>query len=70
VEYFRKLRASFKPSGRLAIIDFRRDAPAGPPPQFRFTEDQISSELMQAGYQLVESYSFLPRQLFVVYQLK
>ncbi len=70
VEYFRKLRASFKPSGRLAIIDFRQDAPTGPPPQFRFTEGQISSELNQAGYQLKESYTFLPRQLFLVYHLK
>jgi cyclopropane fatty-acyl-phospholipid synthase-like methyltransferase len=70
VEYFRKLRASLKPSGRLAIVDFRRDAPAGPPPEFRFTEAQISSELVQAGYQLTESHTFLPRQLFLVYQLK
>jgi cyclopropane fatty-acyl-phospholipid synthase-like methyltransferase len=70
VEYFRKLRASFKPSGRMAIIDFRKDAPTGPPPQFRLTERQISSELMQAGYQLMESYTFLPRQLFLVYQPK
>jgi ubiquinone/menaquinone biosynthesis C-methylase UbiE len=70
VEYFRKLRASFKPSGRLTIIDFRKDAPTGPPPEFRFTEAQITSELMQAGYRLRESYTFLPRQLFLVYQLE
>ena len=69
VEYFRKLRASFKPAGRLAIIDFRKDAPAGPPPEFRFTEAQITSELMQAGYRLAESHTFLPRQLFLVYRL-
>jgi ubiquinone/menaquinone biosynthesis C-methylase UbiE len=70
VEYFRKLRASFKPSGRLTIIDFRKDAPTGPPPEFRFTEAQITSELMQVGYRLRESYTFLPRQLFLVYQLE
>jgi ubiquinone/menaquinone biosynthesis C-methylase UbiE len=68
VEYFRKLRASLKPSGRLAIIDFRKDAPAGPPPQFRFTEAQITSELTRAGYRLAETYTFLPRQLFLVYR--
>jgi ubiquinone/menaquinone biosynthesis C-methylase UbiE len=70
VEYFRKLRASLKPAGRLAIIDFRKDAPAGPPPEFRFTEVQITSELTQAGYELGVSYSFLPRQLFAVYKPK
>ena len=31
VEYFRQLRASLKPGGQLAIIDFRKDAPGGPP---------------------------------------
>ena len=70
VEYFRKLRASLKPAGKLAIIDFRKDAPSGPPPEFRFTEAQITSELTQAGYGLAASYSFLPRQLFAVYQPK
>jgi ubiquinone/menaquinone biosynthesis C-methylase UbiE len=69
VEYFRKLRASFKPSGRLAIIDFRKDAPTGPPPGFRFTEAQITSELTQAGYRLTGSYTFLPRQLFLLYRV-
>jgi ubiquinone/menaquinone biosynthesis C-methylase UbiE len=70
VDYFRRLRASLKPAGRLAIIDFRKNAPTGPPPEFRFTETQISSELAQAGYGLAGSYSFLPRQLFLVYEPK
>jgi cyclopropane fatty-acyl-phospholipid synthase-like methyltransferase len=70
VEYFRKLRASIKPGGRLAIIDFRKDAPDGPPVEFRFTADQISAELDQAGYRLATSHAFLPRQLFLVYQVR
>jgi ubiquinone/menaquinone biosynthesis C-methylase UbiE len=70
VEYFRKLRGSLKPAGRLAIVDFRKDAPTGPPVEFRFTEAQITSELAQAGYGLAASYSFLPRQLFALYQPK
>jgi ubiquinone/menaquinone biosynthesis C-methylase UbiE len=70
VGYFRKLRAVLKPAGRLAIIDFRKDAPTGPPPEFRFTETQITSELALAGYGLAGSYSFLPRQLFAVYEPK
>jgi cyclopropane fatty-acyl-phospholipid synthase-like methyltransferase len=68
VEYFRKLRASLKPCGQLAIIDFRKDSPDGPPVEFRFTADQISEELGKAGYRLAASHAFLPRQLFLVYQ--
>jgi ubiquinone/menaquinone biosynthesis C-methylase UbiE len=65
--YFRELRKSMKPSGRLTIIDFRKGAPSGPPEEFRFTPDQITAELTQAGFTLQTQYDFLPRQLFLVY---
>jgi cyclopropane fatty-acyl-phospholipid synthase-like methyltransferase len=70
VEYFRRLKASLAPGGRLAIIDFRKDAPAGPPPEFRFTAEEISDELAQAGFTLTARHDFLPRQLFLVYQAR
>lgn len=70
VEYFRKLRASIKPGGQLAIVDFRKDAPDGPPVEFRFTADQISAELEKAGYCLTMSHAFLPRQLFLGSQVR
>lgn len=70
VEYFRKLRASLKPGGRLAIVDFRKDAPDGPPVEFRFTAEEISAELAKAGYRLATSHGFLPRQLFLIYSLQ
>ncbi len=70
VEYFRRLKASIRPGGQLAIIDFRKDAPSGPPVEFRFTADQISAELAEAGYALAASHDFLPRQLFLIYRVK
>lgn len=70
VGYFTRLKASLKPGGALAIIDFRKDAPSGPPAEFRFTPDQISAELKQAGFTLVKQHDFLPRQMFLVYQAK
>jgi cyclopropane fatty-acyl-phospholipid synthase-like methyltransferase len=65
--YFRALQKSLKPGGRVAIIDFRKGAPSGPPEEFRFTPDQISAEMKQAGYVLQTTNDFLPRQLFLVY---
>jgi len=70
VAYFSKLKGSLKPGGTLAIVDFRKDAPSGPPAEFRFTPDQISAELEQAGFSLTTQHGFLPRQMFLLYRVK
>jgi ubiquinone/menaquinone biosynthesis C-methylase UbiE len=67
--YFRELKKSMKPSARLVIIDYRKGAPSGPPEQFRFTPDQISAELEQAGFTRQTQHDFLPRQMFLVYRV-
>ena len=67
VVYFTRLRQELKPSGRVAIIDFRKDSPTGPPVEFRFTAEEITSELADAGLTLQRQYDFLPRQNFLVF---
>jgi SAM-dependent methyltransferase len=70
VAYFTALKARLKPGARLAIVDFRKGAPSGPPEEFRFTPDQISAELASAGFSLQTTHDFLPRQIFLVYGVK
>jgi cyclopropane fatty-acyl-phospholipid synthase-like methyltransferase len=71
VAYFTALKALMKPGAKLAIVDFKKDAPGdGPPPEFRFTPDQISGELARAGFTLRSQYDFLPRQIFLMYAVK
>ena len=66
--YFLELKKSLKSGGRIAIVDFRKDAPDGPPLHFRFTPQQIQDEMKQAGYELQSSHDFLPRQHFLIFR--
>jgi len=66
--YFSRLRASLKPGGRLAVIDFRVDAPAGPPKAARIPPERVVAELKAAGYGLTQEHDFLPRQYFLVFR--
>ncbi|HUL93310.1 MAG TPA: class I SAM-dependent methyltransferase [Burkholderiales bacterium] len=66
--YFRKLRGSLKPGARVAIIDFRMDAPSGPPKKDRIAPSQVRSELAKAGYAFAKEHTFLPSQFFLVFE--
>jgi len=70
VAYFTALKGQLKPGGRLAIVDFRKDSPDGPPVEFRFSPEQITAELMKAGFALQMQHDFLPRQMFLIYTVR
>jgi SAM-dependent methyltransferase len=67
-DYFRRLRTSLKPGGRVAIVDFRPDSPAGAPKHMRLSAEQIADEMKAAGYKPAGSFEFLPRQSFLVFE--
>jgi cyclopropane fatty-acyl-phospholipid synthase-like methyltransferase len=67
--YFKRLRSSLKPGGRVAIVDFRPESPVGAPKHLRLSADQITKEMFVAGYAPAGSHDFLPRQNFLVFQV-
>jgi ubiquinone/menaquinone biosynthesis C-methylase UbiE len=67
VAYFTALKALLKPGAHLAIVDFKKEAPEGPPVESRFTPEQVTAELAQAGFTLQTRHDFLPRQMFLIY---
>jgi ubiquinone/menaquinone biosynthesis C-methylase UbiE len=68
VDYMRKVRKALREGGRVAILEFRRRTPgAGPPRDVRLPPEKVTDELAQAGFSLVESHDFLPREYFLVF---
>lgn len=65
--YFRKLRTSLAPGGRVAIIDFNRTSRSGPPKAERIAPDQVRSEMVAAGFAPAGEFGFLPDQFFLVF---
>jgi ubiquinone/menaquinone biosynthesis C-methylase UbiE len=68
--YFRRLAASLKPGGRVAVIDFRLDSPEGPPREARIPPEKVKAELAGAGYVLASEHDFLPRQYFLMFHTR
>ena len=65
--YLRKLSGYLKPGGRVAIIDFRLDAPEGPPAAARIAPERVIRELNDAGYVFATQHRFLPNQYFLIF---
>lgn len=66
--YYAKLGQALKPDGRIVIIDFyKKDLPVGPPPAMKLSDEQVISELQQAGFSLAGRQTFLPYQYFLVF---
>lgn len=70
VNYLRRSQRFLKPGGRIAVIDFKKDAdvPVGPPPEHRLARDHVVEEFRSAGYKLIAAPQTLPYQYFLIFQ--
>jgi cyclopropane fatty-acyl-phospholipid synthase-like methyltransferase len=68
--YFKRLRASLRPGGQVAVIDFTAESPIGPPKNDRIAARKVAEEMTLAGYAQVAKHSFLPYQFFLVFQVR
>ena len=69
VKYLKRLARSMKPSGRLALIDWREgELPMGPPPDEKLGRDRILREFDKAGWKLTSESVALPYQDFFIFR--
>ncbi len=68
--YFKKLRSSLKPEGRLIIVEFKKgDIPVGPPEAMRICAMKLDKELAAVGYTRVSlDHDTLPYHYIAVYR--
>lgn len=66
-QYFRGAGSALRTGGRLVIVEFRGDRfPRG----HATTPGEIRSQLEAAGYRMIDSYDFLEKQSFQIFQLE
>jgi 2-polyprenyl-3-methyl-5-hydroxy-6-metoxy-1,4-benzoquinol methylase len=66
-EYLKGLKKYLRPGGRVAVIDFSRDWPAGHEKMI-YTVGDLDGWMAAAGFKRVEQHDFLDNNFFVVYQ--
>lgn len=69
--YFRNVKSSLKPGGRIAIIDFYHDERSGElgfPKRHLVPKEKVIEEMTEAGYRLAKEHTFLPKQYFLEFE--
>jgi len=70
VNYFVGLKRCLAPTGRVAVVDFKKEPlPVGPPMEHKLAREQVVEEMQSAGYRLVDEPSVLPYQYVLVFSV-
>jgi SAM-dependent methyltransferase len=68
LEYFQRLKSKLSSGGRIAIIDWKKEATAvGPELGHRIARGQVVYEMSAAGYRLTTEPTFLPYHYFLIF---
>jgi arsenite methyltransferase len=68
IAYLQSLMPALRSGGRVAVVDFKKDAPMGPPAKMKIAREQMIEQFGKAGYRLVRAHDFLPDQYFLEFE--
>ncbi|MBX9572717.1 MAG: class I SAM-dependent methyltransferase [Candidatus Obscuribacterales bacterium] len=68
VDYLKNLAPSLAPKGQVALIDFTKASPIGPPAKHRIEPEEVIAQFKAAGYDLQKRFDDLPNQYFLLFQ--
>ncbi|MBI5178001.1 MAG: class I SAM-dependent methyltransferase [Nitrospinae bacterium] len=69
VELLRECKRVLKPGGKMAIIDWKKEAMEfGPPPELRVSAKKIGSDLREAGFAQITAHETFPFHSLVLAQ--
>ncbi|OLC55119.1 MAG: hypothetical protein AUH92_02760 [Acidobacteria bacterium 13_1_40CM_4_69_4] len=69
LNYFRRMKGTLAPGGRVAVVDFhKKPLPVGPPPPHKLAREFVLDEMKQAGWSLADEKTFLPYHYFLIFQ--
>jgi len=64
-----KLREALKPSGRLVLLEYRKEDPAVPiRPEHKMSVSEVRAEIEPEGFQFEKSIESLPRQHILIFR--
>jgi len=69
VEYAKRLAGDLKPGGRIVVLDFvKGPLPMGPAPEHKLSAEDVTGELLEAGFRLADRFDELPYQFLLTFE--
>jgi arsenite methyltransferase len=70
-QYLVRLKKVLRAGGQIIMIDFqKRDLPVGPPVDMKIAREDLIQQMESSGLRLVQEYTFLPYQYFLVFMVR